>query len=180
LLGYARRLVGAGEVCHQRDLADDAAGAQRFERGWKICGAETEAVHAGVYFEEHRQLVALPRPLTGLRQHFQLVAVMHHNTEVVLYQQRDFGGRKKTFQQQNSLPVTGIAQSDRRLQFHHRKTFGAFQALGGAQQTVPVSVGFEHGQDARLRRMAEVAAHHAEILFQRGNVDAGVKGTRHF
>ena len=66
-------VIGGGEMCHQRDLAHCAMGAQGRQRSSRLPEREAEAVHAGIQFKQHVKTGVGRRRI----EHAQLFLAMH-------------------------------------------------------------------------------------------------------
>ncbi len=138
------RFIGMRKVRHQCDVAHCGMRFQFFHHGRNLFRHKTQAVHAGIDLEPHLQGVATR---VGI-QHGKLLSAVNDAGQFVFGEQRQFVRLKETFQQQDGLAGARFAQSDGVTHVKHRETFRFNQGFCHAQQSMPVSVGFDDRHEA--------------------------------
>ena len=167
----AFRLVGMGEVRHQRDFAHCRMRFQFFHHCRNLLRRKAQTVHAGVDLEPYRQGVAAR---VGI-EHGQLLRAVDDAGQFVFGQQRQLIGSEEPFQQQDGLAETRFAQGDGIAHIEQRETLRFVQCLGHAQQTVAVGIRLDDRHDAA----GGEAARHTQIVLQRGKIDVGLYRAGH-
>ena len=170
LNGDALLLVGAGKMGHQRDSAHSARALEALQRGAEDFWPEAEPVHAAVELEKH---VDLDRQ-SGHFEHFDLFRAVDDAGQPVFRQDRQLVRAEKSFQQQNGLVETGLAQRHRLFHIEHGETIGGFKRMGHPQHAMAIAIGFDHGHRSGLRRMA---ASHAKIVPECREIDSSLERT---
>ncbi|MCY1437398.1 hypothetical protein D9M71_535570 [compost metagenome] len=166
----AVQFVSAGEVAHQDDFFDLAAGLQALV-GVAVFGrVQADPVHAGVELEPDGQRLAQAAALDG----FELPVGMHHGPEVVLLDQCQLVGLEESLQQQDRLANPRRAQFERFLDAGHGKTVGLIlQRFGTPHRTMAICIGLDHGQSLGAADFAGEAV----VVAQGLEIDQGTGGT---
>ncbi|MNO99080.1 hypothetical protein D3C76_908430 [compost metagenome] len=145
LLGtaLATQFIGTGEVAHQHDLGDLAAGQQALVSRLVILRMQADTVHARIHLQPNRQRLAQ----AGLFDCLQLPERMHHTPEIMFDDQWQLIGLEKTFQQQYRCLDAGSSQLQRFLDTRYRETIGlGFQCLGTAHCPMAIGIGLDYSQ----------------------------------
>jgi hypothetical protein len=77
-------------------------------------------------------------------EHRDLFVVVKHHGKPVAQNHRQLVGTEKTFQQQDALAITGVAQPNCVIEFQQRKSIGIGKRTCNTKQTMPIRVGLDH------------------------------------
>ena len=163
-------LVGAGEVCHQRDVCHLAACAQPLPGAVDRSRQEASAVHAAVDLQPHVDR----RRERGALDHLDLRLVVDCSPQAVAGDIRQLLGCEHPFKQQDRLLDAGCAQLERLIEEGHRKPVRLVgQSLRTAHRAVAISIGLDHRQRAPTVKLAGEVV----VVAQGGEVDQGAGRT---
>ncbi|MNX96062.1 hypothetical protein D3C86_1283630 [compost metagenome] len=139
--GLTVQFIGPGEVAHQHDLRHVAAGQQPLIGRLIILRMQPHPVHARIELEPDGDWLAQ----CSLFNRFKLPQRMHHAPEIVLDDQRQLIGFKKTFQQQHRRTNACGTQLQGFFDASHGKTVClGFQCLGTTHRAMAVGIGLDH------------------------------------
>ncbi|KFB70893.1 MAG: hypothetical protein AW09_003996 [Candidatus Accumulibacter phosphatis] len=130
-------------------------------------------MHAAVELEVDRQ----GDRQGGVAQHLQLFEAMNDHAQPIRRTDFQIGRREETFEQENRLTDTGLAQDDRFIEVEQGETVGNLaERCRRTQQAMPVGIGLDHRPGPGR---TGVPFRHQVVVTQRRQIDAGFNRARH-
>jgi len=147
--GHPARFVGIGKMRHQRDVAHGAMAAQSFDGLRHLLRRNTKAVHAAVHLEPDVECSFSPWRVSRIRiQQGDLLRAVNYAGQIISGDDRQVFRAEKSFQQQDGLAETRLAQLYCVPDIQQRETVCRSQRFSRAQQPMPVAVRLDDGHDA--------------------------------
>ena len=112
-----------------------------------------------------------------MAQHLQLFEVMNDHTQPIRRTDFQIGRSKETFEQENRLTDTDLAQADRLIEVEQGESVGDLaERCRRTQQAMPVGIGLDHRPGPGRTGMP---FRDPVIVTQRRQIDAGFNRARH-